>query len=151
MRILSHYYSIGHSAQCARKSGLVHQLYTISSGDQSRSSRKLLNFQTLVTDLTGLAIANASLLDEGTAAAEAMTLSVNALPMARQKKPGKYFVVSSLCHPQTIAVLESRANGFGINIEVGDILADDCAIVKKQGENLIGVLAQYPDTEGGRL
>lgn len=109
----------------------------------------LLNFQTMVTDLTGLAIANASLLDEGTAAAEAMTLSVNALPMARQKKAGKCFVVSSLCHPQTIAVLESRADGFGIDIEIGDILADDCAIVKKQGENLIGVLAQYPDTEGG--
>lgn len=109
----------------------------------------LLNFQTLATDLTGLAIANASVLDEATAAAEAMTLSVNALPMARQKKTGKCYVVSSLCHPQTIAVLESRANGFGINIEVGDILADDCAIVKKQGENLIGVLAQYPDTQGG--
>lgn len=109
----------------------------------------LLNFQTLATDLTGLAIANASVLDEATAAAEAMTLSVNALPMARQKKPGKCYVVSSLCHPQTIAVLESRANGFGINIKIGDILADDCAIVKEQGENLIGVLAQYPDTEGG--
>ena len=109
----------------------------------------LLNFQTLATDLTGLAIANASVLDEATAAAEAMTLSINALPMARQKRAGKCYVVSSLCHPQTIAVLESRANGFGINIKVGDILADDCAIVKEQGENLIGVLAQYPDTEGG--
>jgi glycine dehydrogenase len=109
----------------------------------------LLNFQTLATDLTGLAIANASVLDEATAAAEAMTLSVNALPSARQKRAGKCYVVSSLCHPQTIAVLESRANGFGINIKVGDILANDCAIVKEQGENLIGVLAQYPDTEGG--
>ncbi|KAK5467766.1 glycine decarboxylase subunit P [Exophiala xenobiotica] len=109
----------------------------------------LLNFQTLVTDLTGLAIANASVLDEGTAAAEAMTLSMNALPTSRQKKPGKVFVVSNLVHPQTIAVLESRATGFGINITVGDILKDDCQLVKDQGDNLMGVLAQYPDTTGG--
>lgn len=109
----------------------------------------LLNFQTLVTDLTGLAIANASVLDEATAAAEAMTMAMNTLPMSRQKNKDKAFVVSSSCHPQTIAVLESRANGFGINITVGDLLADDCKIVKEQGENLIGVLAQYPDTYGG--
>jgi len=109
----------------------------------------LLNFQTLVTDLTGLAIANASVLDESTAAAEAMTLSLNALSTSRQKKPGKSFVVSKTCHPQTIAVLESRANGFGINIVVGDILAEDCKLVNEQGDRLIGVLAQYPDTEGG--
>ncbi|KAK6371587.1 glycine decarboxylase subunit P [Exophiala oligosperma] len=109
----------------------------------------LLNFQTLVTDLTGLAIANASVLDEGTAAAEAMTLSMNALPMSRQRKPGKVFVVSDRVHPQTIAVLESRATGFGINIVVGDVLKDDCKLVKDQGANLIGVLAQYPDTTGG--
>lgn len=109
----------------------------------------LLNFQTLVTDLTGLAIANASVLDEGTAAAEAMTLSLNALPMSRQKQPGKAFVVSNLCHPQTIAVLESRATGFGINIVVGDLLQNDRQLVKDQGDNLIGVLAQYPDTTGG--
>lgn len=109
----------------------------------------LLNFQTIATDLTGLEIANASVLDESTAAAEAMTLAMNALPMARQKRSGKSFVVSSLCHPQTIAVLESRATGFGINIRVGDILADDCKLVKEQGDDLIGVLVQYPDTEGG--
>ncbi|EXJ58429.1 glycine dehydrogenase [Cladophialophora yegresii CBS 114405] len=109
----------------------------------------LLNFQTIVTDLTGLAIANASILDEGTAASEAMTLSMNALSTARLKKPGKTFVVSNLCHPQTIAVLESRATGFGINIVVGDILDNDCQLVKDQGEKLFGVLAQYPDTTGG--
>ncbi|KIX02673.1 glycine dehydrogenase [Rhinocladiella mackenziei CBS 650.93] len=109
----------------------------------------LLNFQTLVTDLTGLAIANASVLDEGTAAAEAMTLSLNALPMSRQKKAGKTFVVSDRCHPQTIAVLDSRATGFGVKIVVGDILGHDCQLVRDQGETLIGVLAQYPDTYGG--
>jgi glycine dehydrogenase len=109
----------------------------------------LLNFQTMVTDLTGLAIANASVLDEGTAAAEAMTMSLNALPSARAKRPNKKFVVSNKVHPQTIAVLESRAHGFGIEILVGDVLADQCTLVKAQGDDLIGVLAQYPDTDGG--
>ncbi len=109
----------------------------------------LLNFQTVVTDLTGLAISNASVLDESTAAAEAMTLSMNALPVNRQKRPNKSFLVSHLCHPQTVAVLQSRADGFGINIVTGDILAKDCKQVKDTGEDLIGVLVQYPDTEGG--
>lgn len=109
----------------------------------------LLNFQTLVTDLTGLAIANASVLDEGTAAAEAMTLSMNALPASRQKSPDKVFVVSNRCHHQTIAVLEARATGFGIKIVVGDILKNNCQLVKDHDDHLIGVLAQYPDTNGG--
>jgi glycine dehydrogenase len=109
----------------------------------------LLNFQTMVTDLTGMAIANASVLDEGTAAAEAMTVALNALPASRQKLPDKSFVVSHKCHPQTIAVLASRANGFGIKIVVGDILENDSNLITSQGDNLIGVLAQYPDTEGG--
>lgn len=109
----------------------------------------LLNFQTMVCDLTGLAISNASVLDEPTAAAEAMTLSLNALPAARAKRPNKTYFVSHLCHPQTIAVLESRAQGFGIKIEVGDILANNSKRVEEIGEDLIGVLAQYPDTMGG--
>lgn len=109
----------------------------------------LLNFQTMVCDLTGLPISNASLLDEGTAAAEAMTLSMNSLPLARQKRAGKSFLVSHLCHPQTIEVLQSRAQGFGIKIKVGDVLAEDGKFVKEQGDDLVGVLAQYPDTEGG--
>lgn len=109
----------------------------------------LLNFQTVVTDLTALSISNASVLDEPTAAAEAMTLSMNALPMARQKRPNKTFLVSHLCHPQTIAVLQSRADGFGIKIVVGDVLEDRCKEVKDRGDDLIGVLVQYPDTEGG--
>jgi len=109
----------------------------------------LLNFQTLTADLTGLPVANASVLDEATAAAEAMTMALAVLPAVRQKKPGKVFVVSHLCHPQTIAVMRSRAEGFGIKLEIGDILADDCKLVREQGDNLIGVLVQYPDTEGG--
>ena len=109
----------------------------------------LLNFQTVVTDLTGLSISNASVLDEPTAAAEAMTLSMNSLPVSRQKRPDKTFVVSHLCHPQTIAVLHSRAEGFGIRIEVADVLANNYGKVRDAGESLIGVLVQYPDTEGG--
>lgn len=109
----------------------------------------LLNFQTMVSDLTGLAMANASVLDESTAAAEAMTLAVNSLPAARQRRPNKVWLVSHLCHPQTIAVLESRAQGFGITIEVADILEGNSKRVDEIGEDLIGVLAQYPDTLGG--
>ncbi|KAI4208603.1 MAG: hypothetical protein LQ348_000080 [Seirophora lacunosa] len=109
----------------------------------------LLNFQTMVSDLTALSISNASVLDEPTAAAEAMTLSLNALPAARQKRPNKTFLVSHLCHPQTASVLQSRADGFGIKIVVSDILADGAKVVKETGDDLIGVLVQYPDTEGG--
>jgi glycine dehydrogenase len=108
----------------------------------------LLNFQTMVTDLTGLPIANASLLDEPTAAAEAMTLSLGSMPLSRQKRANKTFLVSHRCHPQTIAVLASRAEGFGIKIEVGDILADSSKRAEELGDDLVGVLAQYPDTEG---
>ena len=109
----------------------------------------LLNFQTMCSDLTGLDISNASVLDESTAAAEAMTLSMNALPTSRQKRANKTYLVSHLCHPQTIAVLESRAQGFNIKIVVADVLEDNCKKVDEIGEDLIGVLAQYPDTIGG--
>ena len=109
----------------------------------------LLNFQTMCSDLTGLDISNASVLDESTAAAEAMTLSMNALPTSRQKRANKTYLVSHLCHPQTIAVLESRAQGFNIKIVVADVLEDKCKKVDEIGEDLIGVLAQYPDTMGG--
>ncbi|EEQ86157.1 glycine dehydrogenase [Blastomyces dermatitidis ER-3] len=109
----------------------------------------LLNFQTVTADLTGLPVANASVLDEGTAAAEAMTMSWATMPVQKQKKEGRSYVVSHLCHPQTIAVMQSRAEGFGIKLVVGDIMAEDFKLVKDQGDCLIGVLAQYPDTEGG--
>ncbi|KAF2398417.1 glycine dehydrogenase-like protein [Trichodelitschia bisporula] len=109
----------------------------------------LLNFQTMVTDLTGLEMANASLLDEPTAAAEAMTLSINALPMSRQRRKNKVYFVSHLLHPQTIAVLAARADGFGVEIRVGDVLANNSQAVKDVGDDLVGVLVQYPDTEGG--
>ena len=73
----------------------------------------LLNFQTMVADLTGMEMSNASLLDEATAAAEAMTM---ASAIARGKKPR--FLVASNCHPQTIAVCQSRADGLGLTVDV---------------------------------
>ncbi|KAF4779059.1 glycine dehydrogenase [Colletotrichum scovillei] len=109
----------------------------------------LLNYQTMVSDLTGLPISNASLLDEGTAAAEAMTLSMNALSSSRAKRPGKTFVVSHLVHPQSISVIQSRAQGFGIKVEVIDVNAADSAEkIKALGQDLVGVMVQYPDTQG---
>jgi glycine dehydrogenase len=98
----------------------------------------LLTFQTVIVDLTGLEIANASLLDEATAAAEAMTLAY-----AARGKPGKetYFV-SELCHPQTIDVVRTRARVRGINVVVGDHRS------AKLGADVFGVLVQYPATDG---
>ncbi|KAI0837934.1 glycine dehydrogenase [Hypoxylon sp. FL0890] len=109
----------------------------------------LLNFQTVVTDLTALPIANASLLDEGTAAAEAMTLSMNALSTSRAKREGKTFVVSTSLHPQTISVLRGRADGFGIKILELDLSKSEARDeIEKLGEDLVGVMVQYPDTYG---
>ena len=76
----------------------------------------LLNFQTMVSDLTGMAIANASLLDEATAAAEAMTL----LHRVHTKKTAQTFLVSDRVFPQTIAVLQSRAEPLGLTVRVVD-------------------------------
>ncbi|MEM6518175.1 MAG: aminomethyl-transferring glycine dehydrogenase [Cyanobacteria bacterium P01_C01_bin.70] len=98
----------------------------------------LLNFQTMVTDLTGLEIANASLLDEGTAAAEAMTLSFN----VRQQKAAKTFWMSADCHPQTIAVVKTRALPLGIDVQVGTHKDFDAATP------IFGALVSYPATDG---
>ncbi|KPM41976.1 putative glycine dehydrogenase (decarboxylating), mitochondrial [Neonectria ditissima] len=110
----------------------------------------LLNFQTMVSDLTGLPIANASLLDEGTAAAEAMTMSMNSLPSLRAKRPGKTYVVSHLVHAASYRVMQGRAEGFGIKVELMDVSAPDAIQkIKDLGDDLVGVLVQYPDTNGG--
>lgn len=101
----------------------------------------LLNFQTVVTDLTGMEIANASLLDEATAAAEAMTMLHSARPAA--KKKADTFFVSDLCHPQTIDLLYTRATPVGIKIVVGNHLTFDLT-----QENIFGALVQYPATSG---
>ncbi|KAI0425392.1 glycine dehydrogenase [Xylaria sp. FL1042] len=110
----------------------------------------LVNFQTMVSDLTALPIANASLLDEGTAAAEAMTLSMNALPSSRAKRPGKKYVVSTSMHPQTVSVMRGRAEGFGITILPLDLSQEEShAKIEALGDDLVGVMVQYPDTYGG--
>jgi glycine dehydrogenase len=96
----------------------------------------LLNFQTMVADLTGLEIANASLLDEATAAAEAMTMC-HAL-----KDERNIFFISANCHPQTIAVVRTRARALGIEVVVGD--HEGFQFTGK----VFGALVQYPDTFG---
>jgi glycine dehydrogenase len=98
----------------------------------------LLNWQQVVIDLTGLELANASLLDEATAAAEAMTM---ARRISRAK--GQAFFVDALCHPQTIAVVETRARHLGIHLAVGDPLAEI-----EGRDDLFGALLQYPATDG---
>ena len=98
----------------------------------------LLNFQTMVTNLTGMDIANASLLDEATAAAEAMHLC-HAVAATPQKNT---FLVANDCHPQTIAVVQARAEPLGIKVIVGRE-----EIFRHIGE-VFGVLFQYPATDG---
>src|SRR6185369_5946344 len=97
----------------------------------------LVNFQTMVCDLTGMPIANASMLDEATAAAEAMTLAKRSV-----KSKSNIFIVAGDCHPQTIEVIQTRARPLGIDVRVGsapDLMKEhDC----------FGVLAQYPSTSG---
>ena len=108
----------------------------------------LLNYQTIISDLTGLEISNSSLLDEPTAAAEAMTLSINTAPMKKQKLPSKKFFVSEACLPQTIAVLQSRAHGFGVELVIGNATKDNSQAIRDIGDELVGVLVQYPDVFG---
>src|SRR3984893_14226250 len=98
----------------------------------------LLNFQTMVTDLTGLEIANASLLDEATAAAEGMAMCF----ALRKQSSARAFFVSKACHPQTIAVVETRAEPLGIKVIVGDHQTWDFATP------VFGGLLQYPATDG---
>jgi glycine dehydrogenase len=97
----------------------------------------LLNFQTMIIDLTGLEIANASLLDEGTAAAEAMAVSYGV-----SKNKGKAFFVAQDCHPQTIEVVQTRAKPLGIEVIVGDHRDFKC------DRTIFGALLQYPATDG---
>ncbi|KAL8391610.1 hypothetical protein RB595_010295 [Gaeumannomyces hyphopodioides] len=109
----------------------------------------LLNFQTMVSDLTALPIANASLLDEATAAAEAMTLSFNALSASRVKRPGKVMVVDKGVSKRNVQVMRGRAAGFGIKILVLDTLSEGFATTAQElGEDLIGCMVQYPNSRG---
>lgn len=96
----------------------------------------LLNYQTLVTELTGLEVANASLLDEGTAAAEALSLCY------RRNKRRK-MLVSHKLHPQTISVVQTRLTSLELEVRVVDVATADFS-----ERDIAGVLFQYPDTEG---
>ncbi|NLY63970.1 MAG: aminomethyl-transferring glycine dehydrogenase [Alcaligenaceae bacterium] len=96
----------------------------------------LLNFQTMVADLTGLPVANASLLDEATAAAEAMTLAKRA-----SKSKSNVFFVSQHCHPQTLEVVRTRAGALGIGLVCGD--------EQQEVPECFGILLQYPHSLGG--
>jgi glycine dehydrogenase len=98
----------------------------------------LLNFQTMVAEMTGLKIANASLLDEGTAAAEAMALCHG----AKNRDGSRAFFISSDCHPQTINVVETRARAIGVGVIVGDHRTFDFK------SSVFGMLLQYPSTDG---
>ena len=98
----------------------------------------LLNFQTMVVDLTGLDVANASLLDEGTAAAEAMAMAQGTKPKATR------FFADDSCHPQTLDVLRTRAEAVGIELVTGDWRGFDPG----EGGEFSGALVQYPDTLG---
>jgi len=101
----------------------------------------LLNFQTMVIDLTGMEIANASLLDEGTAAAEAMTMLFGEV----KDEARTIFFVSEDCHPQTIEVVRGRAEPLGIEIMVG---VHDNVDLKTHGDRIFGGLVQYPASDG---
>ena len=101
----------------------------------------LLNFQTMVMDLTGLEIANASLLDEGTAAAEGMFMAYQ----ARGSDAKKTLFIDARCHPQTIDVVQTRAHARGIDTVVGDATAAEL------GEGIFGALLSYPTTDGAVL
>ncbi|NQW99926.1 aminomethyl-transferring glycine dehydrogenase subunit GcvPA, partial [bacterium] len=96
----------------------------------------LLNFQTMITDLTGLDVSNASLLDEGTAAAEAMSLALAGKPK------GKAIFISDRCHPQTIDVVTTRAEPLGIEVITGDWASFE------PSEGVFAAIVQYPDTRG---
>jgi glycine dehydrogenase len=102
----------------------------------------LLNFQTMVSDLTALPLANASLLDEGTAAAEAMVMFFRARPRAAVKAGANKFIVSKNTFPQTIDILETRALPLGIDLIVED--PENLHI----DESVFGILIQYPDQFG---
>lgn len=105
----------------------------------------LLNFQTVISDLTGLPVANASLLDEGTAAGEAMLLSFN---VARKKK--STYVIDKRLHPQTKSVLKTRAEPFGIKlVEIDPLEKSSWSVLSNK--DVLGCMVQYPDTEGNIL
>ena len=101
----------------------------------------LINYQTLIIELTGMEVANASLLDEGTAAAEAMTMFYNKRP--RSKKKGLRFFVDQNIFPQTLDILKTRAEPLGIELVIGNLRKIDI-----KDPDLFGMYTQYPNNDG---
>jgi glycine dehydrogenase len=101
--------------------------------------QSLLNFQTMVSDLTGLPVANSSLLDEATAACESLSLMMNGTKGKRSK-----VLVDSKCHPQTIACLQTRAGNKNIDV----LVINKSEMAEVMDKKTVGVIVQYPDTEG---
>jgi len=120
--------------------------YTAYTPYQSEISQgrleALLNFQTMICDLTGMEIANSSLLDEGTAAAESMCMLLNTMSRAKKKTGSNKFFVSELCYPQTIDVLKTRAEPLGIDLIIGDYKTVELT------EEFFGILVQFPGKYG---
>ena len=106
----------------------------------------LINFQTVICDLTGMELANASLLDEATAAAEAMIMMYN-LRKGKKKNANRFFA-SDQCHPQTIDLLKTRAIPLGIDLVIGSRKLLSLEGSDLFGENFFGVLLQYPRSDG---
>lgn len=102
----------------------------------------LLNFQTMILDLTGMELANSSLLDEGSAASEAMIMGFNDRSKNAKKNEANQFFVSDQCFPQTIAVLKTRSEPLGIELIIGDYATFNFS------EKVYGALIQYPDITG---
>lgn len=124
--------------------------YTPYSPEQSQGRlESLLNYQTVITSLSGLPIANASLLDESTAAAEAMTMCLaTSSKSAAPNVKGKVFVVSENVSPQTLAVLRTRSKGFGITVKIVPDSELESAL-EEAGKSCFGLMVQYPDVHGG--
>ena len=102
----------------------------------------LLNFQTMICDLSGMQIANSSLLDEGTAAAEAMAMLFNNMSRSKKKSGANKFFVSDLCYPQTIEILKTRSEPLNIELVIGD------HNIIELSEDFFGIILQYPAKYG---
>src|SRR2546429_7986538 len=118
---------------------MVHAVYAVSGGDRARPARRAPQFS-MVADLTGMEVANASLLDEATAAAEAMTMlhRVQTRRIESIVGPAQFFVADT-CFPQTIEVVKARAEPLGIDVLTGDFTRAPL------GDRVFAALVQTPD------
>ncbi len=108
----------------------------------------LFNFQTMVCSLTGYNLANSSLLDESTAAAEAMRMMLELRPRPFVKENRNVLLADKNMFPQTLAVMETRAEGLGIQIITEDLSGDPLPVIEKHASRLFGIMVQYPGADG---